>query len=182
MSQVFLNGRVQVTVGDITQRSVDAIVNAANSTLLGGGGVDGAIHAAGGPKILEACREIRRTQYPRGLPSGEAVITTGGLLQARFVIHTVGPVWEQDAEPDERLASCYRRSLELAAAHEVRQIAFPAISTGVYGFPKDRAAAIASQAIQDSLVAAEGIERVHLVFFGKQDADLFVRHQRFLRI
>ena len=103
MSQDFLDGRVSIVVGDITQQDVDAVVNAANSSLLGGGGVDGAIHAAGGPEILEACRELRRTHYPRGLPSGEAVITTAGRLKARYVIHTVGPIWNGDRD-----AGCQR--------------------------------------------------------------------------
>src|SRR6185295_10014404 len=110
--RTFLNGRVRVLVGDITRQDVDAVVNAANSTLFGGGGVDGAIHRAGGPEILEACREVRRTQYPEGLPTGEAVITSAGNLPARFVIHTVGPVYgRHDGREAQLLASCYRNSL-----------------------------------------------------------------------
>jgi O-acetyl-ADP-ribose deacetylase (regulator of RNase III) len=179
MSHEFLDGRVVVTVGDITRQKVDAIVNAANSSLMGGGGVDGAIHRSGGPAILEACREIRRSQYPSGLPTGEAVITTAGLLPARFVIHTVGPIWDRDQDPEALLASCYRRSLELAAAHNVRQIAFPAISTGVYAFPKDLAAAVASRAIAEALANLSSIEQVRLVFFNRGDADLFQQHQQF---
>ena len=148
--QTFANGRVVVAVGDITGDDVDAIVNAANSSLLGGGGVDGAIHRAGGPAILEACREIRRTQYPHGLPTGEAVITTAGNLPAQHVIHTVGPVYgqHQGREP-ELLAACYRRSLELAVEHSLTSIAFPAISTGAFGYPSFEAARVSSVAIQD---------------------------------
>lgn len=184
MDSSFLDGRVSVATGDITVCAVDAIVNAANSTLLGGGGVDGAIHARGGPAILQACREIRRTSHPEGLPPGEAVITTGGLLPARFVIHTVGPLWGRHSAPDTLLASCYRKCMELATAHRLRELAFPAISTGAYGYPKDRAAAVASSAIKAALEgfdAAGGgsIERVRLVFFAAADAELFVRHQAF---
>jgi O-acetyl-ADP-ribose deacetylase (regulator of RNase III) len=179
MSRDYCAGRVQIVVGDITRQSVDAIVNAANATLLGGGGVDGAIHRRGGPAILEACREIRCSQFPNGLPIGEAVVTIGGLLPARFVIHTVGPVWGRDDPADELLASCYRRSLELAAEHAAREIAFPAISTGAYGFPKDRAAQVASQAVAQMLASNDSIERVRLVFFAQPDAEIFERHHCF---
>ena len=130
-TQIFLNGRASVLVADITHQQVGAIVNAANSTLLGGGGVDGAIHRAGGPEILAACQEIRRTQFPDGLPTGEAVITTAGHLPAEYVIHTVGPI--KSAEGDRAaslLAACYRNSLTLAVQHTLISIAFPAISTG----------------------------------------------------
>lgn len=124
----FLNGRVKVLVGDITEQAVDAIVNAANSTLLGGGGVDGAIHRAGGEEILKACREIRRTIYPNGLPTGKAVTTTGGNLRARFVIHTVGPIYgRENGREAELLANCYQNCLRLAAGNESKTIAFPAI-------------------------------------------------------
>lgn len=178
MQKAFLDGRVLVDVGDITQRAVDAIVNAANSSLLGGGGVDGAIHRAGGPDILAACRDLRHKQWPNGLPTGEAVITTGGRLRARHVIHTVGPIWGQRGNSGELLASCYRRSLEVAAQHGCRTIAFPAISTGVYGYPKDEAAKVASATIARFL-ATPGLERVELVFFGSQDAQTFLEHQTF---
>lgn len=179
MLHEFLGGRVVVEIGDITRLAVDAIVNAANATLLGGGGVDAAIHRAGGPAILEACREIRRARYPHGLPAGEAVMTTGGSLPARFVIHTVGPIWGRDASPPTLLSACYRKSIELAAASGLRRMAFPAISTGAYGYPKPQAAAVASQAVVAALDSAASIERVHLVFFAAADAELFVRHQRF---
>ena len=134
----FLDGRVRVIVGDITKQDVDAIVNAANSSLLGGGGVDGAIHRAGGPEILEECREIRRTRFPEGLPTGEAVITTGGKLPALYVIHTVGPIYgEHRGREAQLLGNCYHNSLTLAVEKNLTSIAFPAISTGVYGYPQE---------------------------------------------
>jgi O-acetyl-ADP-ribose deacetylase (regulator of RNase III) len=175
----FLSGRVLVGTGDITDLAIDAVVNAANSTLLGGAGVDGAIHRRGGPAILEACREIRRTRYPQGLPTGEAVITTGGKLPARFVIHTVGPVWGSDPDPDSLLAACYRNCIELADTQSLRDIAFPAISTGAYGYPKPQAARVASLAIAAALASSQSVQRVHLVFFSAADAEVFIRHQQF---
>src|ERR1700686_1308278 len=176
----FLDGKVQVVTGDITRQNVDAIVNAANSTLLGGGGVDGAIHAKGGPQILEACRELRRTSFPRGLPTGEAVLTTGGQLPARHVIHTVGPITASGNEPDKSmLAACYRNSLALAAEHGLRSIAFPAISTGAYGYPTDRAAPVVSETIESVLSAGSPVEHVRLVFFNEADARTFLKHQIF---
>ncbi len=135
MIESFLDGRVIVKVGDLTREKTDAIVNAANSTLLGGGGVDGAIHNAGGPKILEECRLIRKTQFPDGLPIGKAVITSGGFLPAKHVIHTVGPIYGMnDGRDAELLADCYRNSIDLVEAHGLASVAFPAISTGVYGY------------------------------------------------
>ena len=142
LMKTFLNGRVVVLTDDITGQKVDAIVNAANSTLMGGGGVDGAIHRAGGASILEECRELRRTQYPDGLPTGEAVITGGGNLFARHVIHTVGPIYGfQHGSDAELLAACYRNSLGLSVEHGLSTIAFPSISTGAYGYPRAEAAA-----------------------------------------
>lgn len=179
MNLSFLDGRVRVTAGDITLCGVDAIVNAANSALLGGGGVDGAIHARGGPAILEACRELRRTSYPRGLPVGEAVITTGGQLPARFVIHTVGPIWGRDPEPAGLLASCYHKCIALADSQQLGELAFPAISTGAYGYPKDQAAAVAFASIKAALARCDSVQRVHLVFFSAADAELFVKHREF---
>src|SRR2546430_4455358 len=133
--KTFLEGRVTVTVGDITQQDVEAIVNAANSSLLGGGGVDGAIHRAGGPEILEQCRDIRRTRFPEGLPTGEAVITTGGKLKALYVIHTVGPIYgEHRGREAELLANCYHNSLTLAVVKHLTTNAFPPLSNGVYGY------------------------------------------------
>lgn len=177
---IFLGGRVVVKTGDLTREAVDAVVNAANATLLGGGGVDGAIHAAGGPAILAACREIRRTLYPHGLPTGEAVITTGGSLPARHVIHTVGPVRgvHGDQEPV-LLASCYTRSLELAVAHGLATIAFPSISTGAYGYPREEAAVVASTAIAGFLSSDRALREVRLVFFSPRDADVLLAHHRF---
>ena len=176
----FLSGKVQVVTGDITEQNVDAIVNAANGTLLGGGGVDGAIHAKGGPKILEACREIRSTRFPRGLPTGEAVLTTAGKLPARHVIHTVGPITGIGEEPDAAmLAACYRTSLALAADKGLRSIAFPAISTGAYGYPPERAAPVVSETIESVLSTGSPLEQIRLVFFNEDDATTFLKHQTF---
>src|SRR5262245_55534865 len=173
----FLNGRVIVRVGDITVEKVDAIVNAANSTLMGGGGVDGAIHRAGGPEILAACKEIRRTSYPDGLPTGQAVITTGGHLPAKHVIHTVGPVYGRGgADKAELLANCYFNSLSLAVEHGLKSIAFPAISTGVYGYPLDEAAAVSSRVIERFLSVDQSIAELKLVFFAARDAEVFLKH------
>lgn len=175
-----MGGRAGVVVGDITSQRVDAIVNAANWTLLGGGGVDGAIHGGGGPEILKECQEIRKSRYPRGLPTGEAVITTGGNLPARFVIHTVGPIYGRDPEHQEDLlAACYRNSLALAREHSLSSIAFPSISTGAFGYPKHEAAAVSSRAIKEFLDLDEAISTVLLVFFGERDARTFLKHQQF---
>jgi O-acetyl-ADP-ribose deacetylase (regulator of RNase III) len=171
---------VVVVVGDITRQEVGAIVNAANSTLLGGGGVDGAIHDAGGPEILRECRELRRTHYPDGLPTGEAVITTGGKLPARFVIHTVGPIYRHHTGREaELLAACYRNSLNLAHERAVTSLAFPSISTGAYGYPKPEAAAISSRAIKEFLSTDRAFEQVRLVFFQDGDARVFREYQEF---
>lgn len=176
----FFSGRVRALNGDITTQEVDAIVNAANRSLLGGGGVDGAIHRVGGPTVTEACREIRRTQYPGGLPTGEAVLTTGGQLPARFVIHTVGPVWKfEDGREDELLAACYRNSLALAATHGLKSIAFPSISTGAFGYPRERAAEVSSSAVEKFLKSDERIAEVRLVFFSEDDLNVFVENQKF---
>ena len=176
----FLDGRVTVMVGDITRQNVDAIVNAANSSLLGGGGVDGAIHRAGGPAILDACRAIRQTGYPNGLPTGEAVITTGGKLPARYVIHTVGPIYGQNGTQDaELLAACYENSLELASSHGLGSIAFPAISTGVFGYPQDEAAQVASRAVAGFLARNDKVVQCRLLFFQPLAAEVFLQHQRF---
>jgi O-acetyl-ADP-ribose deacetylase (regulator of RNase III) len=133
--------------GDITEQDADAIVNAANSSLMGGSGVDGAIHRRGGPAILEECRRFRAERYPDGLPTGEAVATTAGDLPARWVIHTVGPVWSPDEDRSELLASCHRRSLEVADELGARSVAFPAISTGAFGYPLEEAASVGVAAV-----------------------------------
>ena len=173
--KAFLNGRVNVVVGDITRQHVDAVVNAANSSLLGGGGVDGAIHRAGGPAILAACQEIRHSGYPRGLPTGEAVITTAGNLPARYVIHTVGPVKGSNGDRDaELLAACYRNSLTMAVENNCGSLAFPAISTGIYGYPMDEAAAVSSAEIEHFLADDKTITEVRLVFFSERDASVFL--------
>ena len=177
---IFLEGRVRASVGDITLRRVDAVVNAANSSLLGGGGVDGAIHRAGGPSILEECREIRRTRLPEGLPAGEAVITTAGLLPARKVIHTVGPVWGREGGREAGLlAACYRNSLALAAEHALSTVAFPSISTGAFGYPREEGAAVSSRAVAEFLLGDGSISEVRLVFFSEGDLRVFLRNHKF---
>lgn len=177
---LFLNGRVHVETGDITKQHVDAIVNAANSTLLGGEGVDGAIHRAGGERILAECRELRRTIYPEGLPTGEAVITTGGELPARFVIHTVGPIYGREGGREaELLSACYRNSLRLAAEHGLETVAFPAISTGAFGYPREDAARISSAVVAEFLLAEPRVREVRLVFFSPSDMNVFMHSHSF---
>jgi O-acetyl-ADP-ribose deacetylase len=176
VSELLIGGRLHVETGDITRMKVDVIVNAANSGLMGGGGVDGAIHRAGGPSILEACRLIRRGRYPDGLPAGHAVETAAGRLSARFVIHTVGPVWHGgNAGEAATLASCYRTSLELAARLGAGIIAFPAISTGVYGYPREEAARV----VWDTLNAYCGEHAeprtITLVYYSPDDERVFLR-------
>jgi len=162
--------RIELATGDITRLAVDAIVNAANSSLLGGGGVDGAIHRAAGPGLLAECRGLG------GCPTGEARLTAGHKLPARFVIHTVGPVWRGGAgNEDELLARCYRSSLALALAHDVRTIAFPAISTGVYGFPRSRACAIAVEETHRFLLTDDTLERVVFISFDSETEALYRR-------
>lgn len=178
-NQEFLSGRVIVKVGDITNERVDSIVNAANWTLLGGGGVDGAIHAKGGKAICNECKIIRETQYPQGLPTGKAVITTGGYLPSKFVIHTVGPIYGHDARQAELLADCYKNSLALAVDYGIKTIAFPSISTGAFSYPKHEAAEISSSAIKQFLFSDKQIECVYLVFFDESDAKKFNIHQKF---
>jgi len=159
--------------GDITKIAFDAIVNAANSSLLGGGGVDGAIHRAGGPKILEECMEIRSMQG--GCPTGEAVMTVGGNLPARFVIHTVGPVFrENDTTMPVLLGNCYRNSLHLAAKYGLKTVAFPNISTGIYGYPKSEACDVAIQAVQDFLLENQDVlEEIRFVCFDEENFELY---------
>ena len=165
-----MSTRMEIVEGDITQLAVDAIVNAANETMLGGGGVDGAIHRAAGPDLLAECRAIG------GCPTGAARITGGYRLRARHVIHTVGPVWRGGSHGEPALlAACYRRSLALAVENAVASIAFPAISTGVYKFPPDRAATIAVTTVAGFLAADETIERVVFCCFGEAVVDLYDR-------
>src|ERR1043166_30344 len=161
-----LPDRLVVKTGDLTREDVDAIVNAANSSLMGGGGVDGAIHRAGGPAILAECRRIRETRFPDGLPTGKAVITTGGKLKARHVIHTVGPIYGQNGGKDAQLlAACYENAIALAAQHGLATLAFPAISTGVYGYPKEEAQRVSMDAVLRALEAHPSIREVRLVYF-----------------
>jgi O-acetyl-ADP-ribose deacetylase len=163
---------IQLIKGDITKMKVDAIVNAANSSLLGGGGVDGAIHSAGGPKILEECMIIRKKQG--GCKTGEAVITTGGNLPAKYVIHTVGPVWHGGKNnEDELLANAYKNSLRLATEYEIKSIAFPNISTGVYGFPKQRAAEIAVNAVKEFLKLTTLIKEIFFICFDDENYEIY---------
>lgn len=160
---------LRIEPGDITSAAVDAVVNAANSSLLGGGGVDGAIHRAGGPDILAECRRLRETSLPDGLPAGQAVATTAGELPARWVIHTVGPVYAKTEDRSATLASCYRESLRVAAGAGARTVAFPAISAGVYGWPLDDAARIAvetTRQLADEL--GDAIDAVVFVPFGTE--------------
>ena len=161
-----MSGRIEILEGDITRLDVDAIVNAANKTLLGGGGVDGAIHRAAGPELRDACKQLG------GCETGEAKITPGFGLPARYVIHTVGPVWGGGERGENRLlAGCYRNAFALAEAHGLASIAYPAISTGAYGFPPDRAALIALRSVLDALQGTAGIERVVFCCFGAQSRE-----------
>jgi O-acetyl-ADP-ribose deacetylase len=162
MKDESIASRIEIVEGDITQQAVDAIVNAANTTLLGGGGVDGAIHRAAGPELLAECRALG------GCPTGQAKITRGYRLLAKWVIHTVGPVWRDGRHnEDELLASCYRSCFALAEQNGIRTIAFPSISTGAYGFPMDRAARIALRETRDFLQNSRSVEKVLLVCFGQ---------------
>ncbi|PVZ12883.1 O-acetyl-ADP-ribose deacetylase [Actinomycetospora cinnamomea] len=158
--------------GDITAAAVDAVVNAANSSLLGGGGVDGAIHRAGGPAILEACRELRRTTLPDGLPTGRAVATTAGELPARWVIHTVGPVYAKSEDRSHLLASAYRESLRVADEIGALTVAFPAVSAGVYGWPLGDAARIAVTTVRETESA---VREARFILFSDQVHQVFVR-------
>jgi O-acetyl-ADP-ribose deacetylase len=164
--------KLELRQADITKVEADALVNAANSSLLGGGGVDGAIHRAGGPEILEACKEIRAKQG--GCKTGEAVITTAGRLPAKYVIHTVGPVWQGGkANEAELLASCYQKSLELALRYGVKSIAFPSISTGIYGYPVEEASHIALTEVSSFVQNNSGLGRVIFVCFSSLDLQIY---------
>jgi O-acetyl-ADP-ribose deacetylase len=164
--------RIELVKDDITAQDVEAIVNAANSSLMGGGGVDGAIHRRGGPEILEECRRIRATTHEQGLPPGKAVATTGGKLKAHWVIHTVGPVYSKNEDRSKLLASCHTESLRVADELGARTVAFPAISTGVYGYPLDLAAPVAVGAVQR---ADTKVEEVRFVLFDAAAYEAFER-------
>jgi O-acetyl-ADP-ribose deacetylase (regulator of RNase III) len=167
---------ITLVQGDITSQEVDAVVNAANSSLLGGGGVDGAIHRRGGPAILEACRALRADQLPEGLPAGQAVATTAGNLPARWIIHTVGPVFSKGEDRADVLASAYRESLRVAEELGAATVAFPAVSAGVYGWPLDDAARIAVETARAHDPVS--VQEVRFVLFNQQAYDAFAAHLR----
>jgi O-acetyl-ADP-ribose deacetylase (regulator of RNase III) len=167
--------RIELVEGDITEQAVDAIVNAANSSLLGGGGVDGAIHRRGGPEILEECKALRASSHPDGLPAGEAVATTAGRLPARWVIHTVGPVYTGDPGQAETLRSCYTRSLVVADELGAASVAFPLISAGAFGWPLDDAVAQALTALRSAETA---VGEARLVVFGRDALDVALREMQ----
>ncbi|MCS7125112.1 MAG: O-acetyl-ADP-ribose deacetylase [Candidatus Bathyarchaeota archaeon] len=166
--------KICVMQGDITEMDTEVIVNAANPSLMGGGGVDGAIHRKGGPKILEECKRIRATEYPNGLPTGKAVITTGGNLKAKYVIHTVGPVWQggNHNEP-ELLAEAYRNSLKLAVSKGLKTISFPSISTGAYGYPIEKACRVALTTVKKFLENEDKLDKVVFVLFSQRDFEIY---------
>ncbi|MDQ7060925.1 MAG: O-acetyl-ADP-ribose deacetylase [Sulfurimonas sp.] len=164
------NIKIHILVGNITTINAEVIVNAANYRLLGGGGVDGAIHKAGGSEILKECKYLRITQYPDGLSVGEAIITTAGNMKAKYVIHTVGPKYKSNPHPQESLEYCYKNSLLLADKHKCLSIAFPAIATGIYGYPQNEASEIAYNTVSSVLEECKYIRDVIFVFYSKDDA------------
>ncbi len=182
MSATWGRTEVRVVQGDITDQDTDAIVNAANSSLMGGGGVDGAIHRRGGPEILEDCRRIRHSEWPEGLPTGKAAITGGGLLKARHVIHAVGPIWEggRSGEP-EALAQCYANSLDIAVRQGVESVAFPSISTGAYGYPIREASRVALQTVRKFVEREGKPARVTFVVFSDGDLKTYLQTLEGLR-
>ncbi|TDA33507.1 MAG: O-acetyl-ADP-ribose deacetylase [Hadesarchaea archaeon] len=165
---------VRLVQGDITEQETEAIVNAANPSLMGGGGVDGAIHRKGGPTIREECARIREREWPDGLPVGEAVITSGGRLKAKYVIHTVGPIWRggNKREP-QLLAKAYRSSLSLAVSRGIKRISFPSISTGAYGYPVEKASRVALRAVKEFLEREDRLEEVRFVLFTENDLRVY---------
>lgn len=172
---LFMDGRLGIYVGDLTDHATDAIVNAANTSLLGGGGVDGAIHRRAGEALTAACRQLRQTTYPRGLPVGQVVMTAGGNLPAKWVIHTVGPIHgQQQGRESELLAACYHNALVLAREHGLKSIAFPAISTGIYGYPPAAAAKVVGRTLCDFLARDSHFEEIRLVFFSQKDLQQFL--------
>lgn len=174
MERLVGGAKLRLVKGDITDQDVDAIVNAATPSLMGGGGVDGAIHRKGGPKILEECKRIRSREWPQGLPTGKAVITSGGNLNAKHVIHTVGPIWHGGkAEEPKLLADAYRSSLELAVQNGLRRISFPSISTGAYGYPIKEAARTALKTVKEFLEKTNRMEEVNFVLFSAADLKVY---------
>jgi len=167
--------RVRLVQGEITNMATDAVVNAANSSLMGGGGVDGAIHRKGGPQILEECKHIRATEWPEGLPTGKAVITTGGNLKAKYVIHTVGPIWRggNRGEP-ELLRQAYQNSLRLAVDKGLKTVAFPSISTGAYGYPVEDASVVALKAVREFLEKEDSLDEVVFVLFSEHAFEVYM--------
>jgi O-acetyl-ADP-ribose deacetylase len=175
--QTFQSGKATVRLfkGDITEEDSDAIVNAANSSLMGGGGVDGAIHRKGGPTILEECEKIRATMWPQGLPVGKAVITSAGRLKAKYVIHTVGPVWRDGQHGEsELLAEAYQSSLTVAVSYGLKSVAFPSISTGAYRYPIEDASRIALKTIKEFLEKEDTLARVDFVLFSERDLEVYM--------
>jgi O-acetyl-ADP-ribose deacetylase (regulator of RNase III) len=168
------NAILRIVQGDITDQDVDAIINAANSSLMGGGGVDGAIHRRGGSEILEECKKIRATQYLNGLPTGKAVITTGGNLKARHVIHTVGPIWRGGTKCEaELLSDAYRNSLQQATENSLKMVAFPSLSTGAYGYPISDASRIAVKTVKTFLEHDNRLDEVRFVLFTQESYEAF---------
>jgi O-acetyl-ADP-ribose deacetylase (regulator of RNase III) len=168
------NAKICLVQGDISDMDTDAVVNAANSSLMGGGGVDGAIHRRGGPKILEECKRLRAREWPGGLPTGKAAMTTGGNLKAKYVIHTVGPIWRGGKQKEsELLADAYRNSLKLAVSKGLKTIAFPSISTGAYGYPIEKASGIALATVKDFLEKEDNLDKVMFVLFSRDDLEIY---------
>lgn len=174
---VINNTKVIIKIGDITEENVDAIVNAANSSLMGGGGVDGAIHSKGGKHILEECKKIRETIYPEGLPTGKAIITTAGNLPSKYVIHTVGPIcngnWNKNLE--KQLYNAFYNSLELAKGKNLKSIAIPFISAGAYRCPKEKVATTAKKAVIDFIKSESSLDEIRFVLFSKEDFNIFIK-------
>jgi O-acetyl-ADP-ribose deacetylase (regulator of RNase III) len=169
------NAKVCLVQGDITDMETDAVVNAANSSLMGGGGVDGAIHRRGGPSILEECKRLRAREWPGGLPTGKVAVTTGGNLKARYVIHTVGPIWRGGTQREpELLAEAYLNSLKLAVSKGLKTVAFPSISTGAYGYPIEKASRIALGTVKDFLEREDNLDRVVFVLFSRDDLEVYI--------
>jgi O-acetyl-ADP-ribose deacetylase len=174
------NAKLELVKGDLTEVEADAIVNAANSTLIGGGGVDGAIHRKGGPRILEECKRLRASEWPDGLPTGCAAITSGGNLKAKHVIHTVGPVWRGGFYAEAKLLKqAYRSSLKMAVTNGLKSVAFPSISTGAYGYPIEEASRIALGAVKEFLEKEDKLERVSFVLHSEKDFEVYLKAAKY---